>query len=32
VTNAPPRDRAVEAIKARARSAKRYGMAKTVAA
>jgi hypothetical protein len=32
VTNAPPRDRAVEAIKARARSAKRYGIAKTVAA
>jgi Uncharacterized conserved protein len=32
VTNAPPQDRAVEAIKARARSAKRYGMAKTVAA
>jgi hypothetical protein len=25
VTNAPPRDRAVEALKARARSAKRFG-------
>lgn len=32
VTNAPPRDRAVEAIKARERSAKRYATAKTVAA
>ena len=27
VTNAPPRDRDVEAIKARARSAKRFGVA-----
>lgn len=27
VTNAPPRDRAVEAMKARARSAKRFGSA-----
>jgi hypothetical protein len=27
VTNAPPRDRAMEAIKARARSAKRFGTA-----
>ena len=29
VTNAPPRDRAVEAAKARARSAARYGDART---
>jgi len=27
VTNSPPRDRAVEAVKARARSAKRFGSA-----
>jgi hypothetical protein len=32
VTNSPPRDREVEAMKARARSAKRYGIAKTIAA
>src|SRR5215813_1389709 len=31
VTNAPPRDRAVEAIKARARSAKRFGSAQAIA-
>jgi hypothetical protein len=30
VTNAPPRDRAVEAMKARARSAKRFGSAPAV--
>jgi hypothetical protein len=30
VTNAPPRDRAVEAMKARARSAKRFGSALAV--
>jgi hypothetical protein len=32
VTNAPPRDRQTEAWKAKARSAKRYGTAPTVAA
>src|ERR1700682_5321186 len=32
VTNAPPRDRAVEALKARARSAKRFGSATPVVA
>jgi hypothetical protein len=32
VTNAPPRDREVEAIKARARSAKRFDSARTVMA
>jgi len=32
VTNAPPRDRAVEAMKARARSAKRFGSAQAIAA
>ena len=32
VTNAPPRNRDVEALKAKARSAKRYGIDKTVAA
>ena len=32
VTNAPPRDRETEALKAKTRSAKRYGTAKTVAA
>jgi hypothetical protein len=32
VTNSPPRDREVEAMKARARSAKRYRIAKTIAA
>jgi hypothetical protein len=31
VTNAPPRDRAVEAMKARARSAKRFGSAQAIA-
>jgi hypothetical protein len=31
VTNTPPRDRAVEAMKARARSAKRFGSAQAVA-
>ena len=31
VTNSPPRDRAVEAIKARERSAKRFGSAQTTA-
>jgi hypothetical protein len=31
VTNAPPRDRAVEATKARARSAKRFISAQTIA-
>jgi hypothetical protein len=31
VTNAPPRNRAVEAIKARARSAKRFGPAQAIA-
>ena len=30
VTNAPPRDRAVEAMKARARSAKRFGSSRAV--
>src|SRR5438046_8699051 len=30
VTNAPPRDRAVEAIEARARSAKRFGSARAI--
>jgi hypothetical protein len=30
VTNAPPRDRAVEAIKGRARSAKRFGSAQAI--
>jgi hypothetical protein len=30
VSNAPPRDRAVEAMKARARSAKRFDSARTV--
>jgi hypothetical protein len=30
VTNAPPRDRAVEAMKARARSAKRFGSARSI--
>jgi len=32
VTNAPPRDRAVEALKARGRSAKRFGSATPVVA
>jgi hypothetical protein len=32
VTNTPPRDRAAEALKAKARSAKRYRIAETVAA
>jgi hypothetical protein len=32
VTNTPPRDRETEALKARARSAKRFGAAKPVAA
>jgi hypothetical protein len=32
VTNAPPRDRETEALKAKMRSAKRYETAKTVAA
>jgi len=32
VTNAPPRDRETEALNAKARTAKRYGTAKTVAA
>ncbi|HEY2568364.1 MAG TPA: DUF2277 domain-containing protein [Candidatus Udaeobacter sp.] len=32
VSNAPPRDRAVEAMKARARSAKRFGPAQTISA
>jgi hypothetical protein len=32
VTNAPPRDRETEALKAKTRSAKRYGTAKTVVA
>jgi hypothetical protein len=32
VTNAPPRNREMEALKAKARSAKRYGTARTVAA
>jgi hypothetical protein len=32
VTNAPPRDRAVEAMKARARSAKRFGSPQAIAA
>ena len=32
VSNGPPRDRETEAFKAKARSAKRYGTAKTVAA
>jgi len=31
VTNAPPRDRAVVAMKARARSAKRFGSAQAIA-
>jgi hypothetical protein len=31
VTTAPPRDRAVEAMKARARSAKRFGSAQPIA-
>ena len=31
VTNSPPRDRAVEAMKARARSAKRFGSAQAIA-
>jgi hypothetical protein len=31
VTNSPPRDRAVEAMKARARSAKRFGPAQAIA-
>lgn len=31
VTNTPPRDRAVEAVKARARSAKRFGSAQAIA-
>lgn len=31
VTTAPPRDRAVEAMKARARSAKRFGSAQVIA-
>ncbi|HJX80424.1 MAG TPA: DUF2277 domain-containing protein [Candidatus Udaeobacter sp.] len=31
VTNGPPRDRAVEAMKARARSAKRFGSAHAIA-
>jgi len=31
VTNAPPRDRAVEAMKARVRSAKRFGSAQSIA-
>src|SRR5262245_38050265 len=31
VTNAPPRDRAVEAMKARALSAKRFGSARAIA-
>jgi hypothetical protein len=31
VTNAPPRDRAVEAMKARARSAKRFDSAQAIA-
>jgi hypothetical protein len=31
VTNAPPRDRTVEALKARARSAKRFGSAQVIA-
>ena len=30
VTNAPPRDRAVEVMKARARSAKRFGSAQAI--
>ena len=30
VTNAPPRDRGVEAMKARARSAKRFGSAQVI--
>jgi hypothetical protein len=32
VTNAPPRDRAVEAMKARERSAKRFGPAQAIIA
>jgi hypothetical protein len=32
VTNAPPRDRETEALKAKTRSAKRYETVKTVAA
>ena len=32
VTNAPPRNRETEALKAKTRSAKRYGTAKTLAA
>jgi len=32
VTNAPPRDRETEALKAKARSAKRYRISRTVAA
>jgi hypothetical protein len=32
VTNAPPRNRETEALKAKARSMKRYGTGKTVAA
>jgi hypothetical protein len=32
VTNTPPRDRETEALKAKTRSAKRYGTTKTVAA
>jgi hypothetical protein len=32
VTNAPPRNRETEVLKAKARSAKRYGTAKTLAA
>jgi len=32
VSNAPPRNREIEALKAKTRSAKRYGTVKTVAA
>jgi hypothetical protein len=32
VSNSPPRDRETEALKAKARSAKRYGIAKIIAA
>jgi hypothetical protein len=32
VTNAPPRDRGIEAMKARARSAKRFSSAQSIAA
>jgi hypothetical protein len=32
VSNSPPRDRETQALKAKARSAKRYGTVKTVAA